>query len=290
MEVKVKTSSQTRKEVAVSRSSKEAVGRRKPLLGGGPVTQGTKPVVKAPERRPLNEGPKPVVEAPAVRSKMQNGKLAPEDRPMPTDHASWHPRRQIDFLTSTPRSSLSSPLSPPEIYGAESIPHIHPPNSSKFACFEGCKLRQVLDWSLDDVSFVKVPSVRMENPNSRKPTPEGILLPPDPALWTPAVPLASSLVCTPRRSRQLEPVQATHDVLVPRDVNHPSRLCRLRRAPFRPRRQRPFITSTPRASLSVSLSSPDISGAEAIAHTHSPSSNACFEGCELRQVLDWLDM
>ncbi|OJA17941.1 hypothetical protein AZE42_03470 [Rhizopogon vesiculosus] len=273
-EVEAKTSAQTRKEVVASGLSKEAVGRRKPVLGGGPVTKGTKPVVKAPKRWPVNEGHKPV----------------PEDSPLPPPHASLRPRHQRDFLTSTPRASLSSPLSPPDIYGAESIPHIHTPNSSKFACFEGCELRQVLDWSLNDVSIVKVPSVRMKNPNSRKPTPEGIPLPPDPAVWPPAVPLASSLVCTPRLSRQLEPVQATHDVLEPRDVNHPSWLCRLRRAPFRPRRQRPFITSTPRASLSASLSSLDISGAEVIAHTHSPSSNACFEGCELRQVLDWLDM
>ncbi|OAX42329.1 hypothetical protein K503DRAFT_780007 [Rhizopogon vinicolor AM-OR11-026] len=272
-EVEVKTSSQTRKEVVASRSSKEAIGRRKPVLGGGPVTKGTKPVVKAPKRWPVNEGPKPAAKVPAVRQKMENGKPAPEDRPLPPPHASLRPRRQRDFLTSTPRASLSSPLFPPEIYGAEFIPHIHSPNSSKFPCFEGCELGQVLDWSLGDV-----------------PTPEGIPLPPDPAVWPPAVPLPSSLVCTPRRSRQLEPVQATHDVLVPRDVNHPLRLCRLRRAPFRPRRQRPFITSTPRASLSASLSSPDISGAEVIAHTHSPNSSACFKGCELRQVLDWLDM
>ncbi|OAX34073.1 hypothetical protein K503DRAFT_472970 [Rhizopogon vinicolor AM-OR11-026] len=163
---------------------------------------------------------------------MENSKPTPEDRPLPPDHASLRPRRQRDFLTSTPRTSLSSSLSPPEIYGAESISHIHSPNSSKFACLEGCELRQVLDWSLDDVSFVKAPSVGMENRNSRKPTPEGIPLLLDPTVWPPAVPLASSLVCTPRQSRQLEPVQATHDVFVPRDVNHLSRLCRLRRAPF----------------------------------------------------------
>ncbi|OJA17922.1 hypothetical protein AZE42_03468 [Rhizopogon vesiculosus] len=273
-EVEAKTSLQNRKEVVASRSSKETAGRRKPVLGGGSVTKGTKPVVKAP----------------AVRSKMENGKPAPEDKPLPPYHASLRPRRQRDFLTSTPRASLSSPLSPPVIYGAESIPHTHSPNSSKFVCFEGCELRQVLDWSLDDVSIVEAPSVRMKNPNTREPSPEGIPLPPDSTVRPPAVPLVSSLVCTPRRSRQLETVQATHDVRVPRDVNHPSRLCHLRRAPFRPRRQRPFTTSTPRASLSASLSSPDISGAEVIAHTHSPNSNACFEGCELRQVLDWLDM
>ncbi|OAX41727.1 hypothetical protein K503DRAFT_456859 [Rhizopogon vinicolor AM-OR11-026] len=228
------------------------------------------------EGRPVTERPKPVVKAPPVRSKMENRKPVP-------------PHHQRDFLTSTPRSSLSSPLSPPEIHGAEFIPHTHSPNSDKIACFEGCELRHVLDWSLDDMSFVKVPSVRMENPNCRKATPDDIPLPPDPAVCTPAVPLTSSLVCTPCRSRQLERLQATHDVLVLRDLNRPSRLCRLRRAPWRPRRQRPFITSTPRASLSASLSSPDISGAKFIAHTHSPNSNACFEGCELRQVLDWLD-
>ncbi|OJA11091.1 hypothetical protein AZE42_08767 [Rhizopogon vesiculosus] len=295
-EVEVKTSSQTRKEVVAARLSKEAAARRKPVLGGGPVTQGTKPVVKAPsirstlcgmknpdarkatpEARLMTEPPKPVIKAPPVRSTMENRKPAP-------------PHDQRNFLTSTPRSSLSSPLSPPEIYGAKSIPHIHSPNSSKITCFDGCELRHILDLSLHDVSVVKAPSVRMENPNSRKPTPEGIPLPSDSAVWSPAGLLASSLVCTPCRSRQLEPVQATHDVLVPRDVNRPSRLCRLQRAPFRPRRQRPFITSTPRASLSSSLSSPDIPGAEVIAHMHSPSSNACFEGCELRGALDWLDM
>ncbi|OAX34071.1 hypothetical protein K503DRAFT_803885, partial [Rhizopogon vinicolor AM-OR11-026] len=160
-EIEVKTSSQTRREVVASRSSKEVVGRRKPVLGGGPMTEGTKPIVKAmsipstlcgmknlstlkpmPEGRPVTERPKPVVKAPPVRSKMENRKPAP-------------PHHQRDFLTSTPRSSLSSPLSPPEIHGAESIPHTHSPNSDKIACFEGCELRHVLDWSLDDMSFVK---------------------------------------------------------------------------------------------------------------------------------------
>ncbi|OAX33444.1 hypothetical protein K503DRAFT_522993 [Rhizopogon vinicolor AM-OR11-026] len=264
-----------------------------------------KPVVKAPSirstlcgmknpgtgkptlaGRPVTEGPKPVVKAPPVRSNMETRKAVPEDRPLLPDHAPWYPGRQRDFFTSTPRTSFSLPLSPPEIYwhGAESIAHTHTPNSSKIARFEGC---EVLDWSLDGVSIVGVPSVRMGSP---KPTQESIPLPPDSVVRPPAVPLASSIVCTPRRLRKLEPVQATHDVFVPQDVNRPSQLCRLRRAPWRPRRQRHFITSTPRTSLSSPLLPPDISGAEFIAHMHSPNSNACFEGCELRQALDWLDM
>ncbi|OJA15790.1 hypothetical protein AZE42_13800, partial [Rhizopogon vesiculosus] len=85
---------------------------------------------------------------------METRKAVPEDRPLPPppDHAPWYPRRQRDFFTSTPRTSFSSPLSPPEIHGVESIAHTHTPNSSKIACFEGC---EVLDWSLDDVSIVE---------------------------------------------------------------------------------------------------------------------------------------
>ncbi|OAX33443.1 hypothetical protein K503DRAFT_725833 [Rhizopogon vinicolor AM-OR11-026] len=305
-EVKVQTTSQTSR--IASRSSKEAVPQRKAVLGGGPVTKGMKPVVKAPSIRstlcgmgnpgtgkptlaglPVTEGPKPVVKAPPVRSNMETRKAVPEDRPLPPDHAPWYPRRQRDFFTSTPRTSFSSLLSPPEIHGAESIAHTHTPNSSKVTCLEGCKLRDALYWSLDDVSYVEASSVRVENPRAYKPTLEGIPLSPD-AVWPPAVPLASSIIRTPHRRRKLELVQATHDVLVPQDVNRPSQLCRLRRVPWRPRRQRPFITSTPRTSLSSPLLPPDISGAEVIAHTHSLNSNACFGGCKLRQALDWLDM
>ncbi|OJA13313.1 hypothetical protein AZE42_10344, partial [Rhizopogon vesiculosus] len=239
-EVKVQTTSQTSR--IASRSSKEAVPQRKVVLGGGPVTKGMKPVVKAPlmrstlcemknhgtgksasEGQPVTEGPKPVVKTPPVRSNMETRKAVPEDRPLLPDHAPLYPCRPRDFFTSTPRTSFSSLLSPPEIHGAESIAHTHSPNSSKIAYFEGC---EVLDWSMDDVSIVEVPSVPMENPDSRKATQENIPLPPDSVIWPPAVPpaapLASSVVCTPRRLRNLEPVQATHGVLVPQDVNRPS--------------------------------------------------------------------
>ncbi|OAX42344.1 hypothetical protein K503DRAFT_369703 [Rhizopogon vinicolor AM-OR11-026] len=219
-EVEVQTSSQTSrsKEGVASRSSKEAVGQRKPVLGGGPVTKGPKLVVKAPSRstlcgmknlrkpapegRPVTEGPKLVDKAPSGRSKlcgMENpGKLASEDMPSPLD-----------------------------------------------------------------------------------PT---------------AVPLTSSQVCESVVSAKAKPhVRATtHDMLVPPnpDPNCPSHMeCRLRRASWRPRGRRSFITSSLRASLPSPLSPPEISGAEVIARAHNLTCHfACFEGCELRQVLDRLNI
>ncbi|KAJ8580387.1 hypothetical protein M405DRAFT_834418 [Rhizopogon salebrosus TDB-379] len=92
-----------------------------------------------------------------------------------------------------------------------------------------------------------------------------------------AMPLATFPVCT-RRSRQFWPAESaeplvqpsTHDTLVPRDANRPSHMgCRLRRSSGRPRRQRAFLTSTTRASISSPLSPFETSGTEVIAHTHS---------------------
>jgi hypothetical protein len=164
-EVEVQTSSQTsRKEVVASRSSrssKEALGQRKQVLEGRPVTsKGHKPVVKASihsalcgmknpikpalDGRAVTERLKPTVKAPSVCSKLcemdhpDTRKLAPEPpTSSPTEpparatttydmlvpphmgcrlqRASWRLRRERDFVTSTPRSFLSSALSPPEI-------------------------------------------------------------------------------------------------------------------------------------------------------------------------------
>ncbi|OAX37819.1 hypothetical protein K503DRAFT_719209 [Rhizopogon vinicolor AM-OR11-026] len=189
-EVEVKMSWQ--KDAVASRSSMEAMGQRKPVLGAGPVTKGLKPVVKAPscstlcgmknlrkpapEGWPVTEGPELVVKAPSIHSKlcgMENpGKLASEDIPSPPDHT--------------------------------------------------------------------------------------------------AMPLASSRVCESVASAKPHIRATTHDMLVPPnpDPNCPSHMgCRIRRASRQLHGRRSFITYSPRASLPLPLSPPEISAAEVIPHT-----------------------
>ncbi|OAX37816.1 hypothetical protein K503DRAFT_208954 [Rhizopogon vinicolor AM-OR11-026] len=140
---------------------------------------------------------------------------------------------------------------------------------------------------------IKVLSVRSKPcgmENRGKLVSEDIPSPPDPT----AVSLASFSVCDPVVLAEPTVRATTHGMLVPpnRDPNDPSHMrYRLRRASWRPHGRRSFITSGRRASLPTPPSPPEISGAEVIAHTHNPMVHfACFEGCELRQVLEWLDI
>ncbi|OJA16601.1 hypothetical protein AZE42_12328 [Rhizopogon vesiculosus] len=128
----------------------------------------------------------------------------------------------------------------------------------------------------------------MENPG--KLTSEDIPSPLDPT----AVPPASSQVSESVASAKPAVRATTHDMLVPpnRDPNCASHMgCRLRRASWQPRGRRSFITNSPRASLPSPLSPPEISAAEVIARANNPAGHfACFKGCELRQVLNRLDI
>lgn len=69
----------------------------------------------------------------------------------------------------------------------------------------------------------------MKNPDTSKPVPEDVPLPPSPTVCPTAVPLPSSPVCSPLQSPQFEPTTsgeplvqaATHDTHVPQDVGRP---------------------------------------------------------------------
>jgi len=82
---------------------------------------------------------------------------------------------------------------------------------------------------------VKALSIRsklggMNNPDTTKPAPDHVPLPPSPTVCPATVPLPSSPACSPHQSRQFElpasgelSVQETaHDLHVPQDVGHPS--------------------------------------------------------------------
>jgi hypothetical protein len=307
MAVQAQTSSQTFPDEAVSpRSRQHALSQGKP----------------AKERRSVIACPRPVMKAPSVRSKLR-GVGNPTRKPAPQ-------RIITDIPSTTGRSSSRSEpreftkAKPPKTGGTSSrIPRwrTHAPPSAQFEmqtrtssqtyCNEVVASRasqQALGQGKPvlggPVTKGPKPVVRVLSSSQlygMKNIEEDISFPLGPIVCpTPVFPVSSPL-CTPR-ARRFEPAGSgespikvpTHDTLIPLDTNRPPHTvgCRLRRTPWRPRRQRAFLTSTPRASISLSYPEISFSGTETIAHMHTPNSSqiGCFEGCELRQVLDFLDM
>jgi hypothetical protein len=306
----VQTSSQTFPDEVVSpRSRQHALSQGKPAKEGRSVIACPRPVMKAPSVRPKLRGVGNPTRKPApqhIITDIPSTTGRSSSRSEPREFTKAKPPKTGGTSSRIPRWRTHAPPSTQvEIQTRTSSQtfcnEVVASRASKQALGQG---KPVLGGPVTKGPKPIVKVLSSSQLYGMKNIEEDISFPPDPIVCPTPVSNASSPACTPRRSRPFEPATSkespikapTHDTLIPLDMNCPPHTvgCRLRRTPWRPRRQRAFLTSTPRASISSPLSNPEISfsGIEIIAHTHTPNSSqiGCFEGCELRQVLDFLDM